>query len=81
MKHYSYISVLLIKTNKIMREKIKVELTFVNVKKKEIIKTEVESFYDEVFITGDVDENWLTYLAEKVLEKDLDGFHLDGFSH
>lgn len=64
-----------------MREKIKVELTFVNVKKKEIIKTEVESFYDEVFITGDVDENWLTYLAEKVLEKDLDGFHLDGFSH
>jgi len=64
-----------------MREKIKVELTFVNVKKKEIIKTEVESFYDDAFPSDNVDENWLTYLAEKVLENDLDGFHLDGFSH
>ena len=66
------------------------KLTFTNWKTKDIINVTVESLTTDAYIheqgylelinTGCPNVNWLTYLAEKKLDKKLNGYNLNSYS-
>lgn len=68
----------------------KFELTFLNYKTKDIIYVNVESIITDAYIhkqgylelinTFCPDVNWLTYLAEKKLNKKLNSYDLDSYT-
>ena len=70
---------------------LKLELAFLDTRKKQVVNVQVESLETDAFIhehngsgfvnSGFPDVNWLTYIAEKVLGKKLNGFSLDGIKH
>ena len=68
----------------------KFELTFLNYKTKDVINVSVKSTIIDAFIhkqgylelinTFNPDINWLTYLAEKKLNKKLNSYNLDSYT-